>query len=64
MKPTAYLINTSRGPIVDEPALIEALRSGTISGAGVDVFDPEPLPPDHPLRDYGKRGDDARTWDT
>ncbi len=50
MKPTAYLINTSRGPIVDEPALIEALRSEAIAGAGVDVFDPEPLPPDHPLR--------------
>jgi phosphoglycerate dehydrogenase-like enzyme len=50
MKATAYLINTSRGPIVDELALLEALRSRTIAGAGVDVFDPEPLPPDHPLR--------------
>ncbi|MBI4233778.1 MAG: D-2-hydroxyacid dehydrogenase family protein [Chloroflexi bacterium] len=50
MKPTAYLINTSRGPIVDEQALIQALRSKTIQGAGLDVYDVEPLPPDHPLR--------------
>jgi phosphoglycerate dehydrogenase-like enzyme len=50
MKPTAVLINTSRGPIVDEYALVEALRNGTIAGAGVDVFDEEPLPVDHPLR--------------
>ena len=50
MKPSAYLINTSRGPIVDEEALVHALQKGTIAGAGLDVFDPEPLPLDHPLR--------------
>jgi len=49
MKPSAVLINTSRGPIVDERALINALRDGTISAAGLDVFDQEPLPPDHPF---------------
>jgi phosphoglycerate dehydrogenase-like enzyme len=49
MKPTAFLVNTSRGPIVDEPALIAALRAGTIAGAGLDVYDTEPLPPGHPL---------------
>jgi phosphoglycerate dehydrogenase-like enzyme len=50
MKPHAYLINTSRGPIVDEAALISALRARRIAGAGLDVYDIEPLPPDHPLR--------------
>ena len=50
MKPSAVLINTSRGPIVDQDALVTALTAGTIAGAGLDVFDVEPLPVGHPLR--------------
>ena len=50
MKPDAYLINTARGGIVVEDALYEALRHGRIAGAAIDVFDQEPLPPDHPFR--------------
>ena len=50
MKPDAFLINTSRGPVVDEEALIEALQAGKIGGAGLDVFEQEPLPKDSPLR--------------
>jgi D-3-phosphoglycerate dehydrogenase len=50
MKPTAYLINTSRGPIIDEAAMLKALAEKRIAGAGLDVFDIEPLPLDSPLR--------------
>jgi phosphoglycerate dehydrogenase-like enzyme len=50
MRPSGYLVNTSRGPIVDESALVDALRAGRIAGAGLDVFDVEPLPADHPFR--------------
>lgn len=49
MKPTAYLVNTSRGPLIDEAALLEVLRARRIAGAGLDVYDREPLPPDHPF---------------
>ncbi|MEU0223750.1 D-2-hydroxyacid dehydrogenase family protein [Streptomyces sp. NPDC006284] len=50
LKPTAYLVNTSRAAIVDQDALLAALREGRIAGAGVDVFDTEPLPAGHPMR--------------
>ncbi|HVG50867.1 MAG TPA: D-2-hydroxyacid dehydrogenase family protein [Xanthobacteraceae bacterium] len=52
MKPTAYIINTARGPIIDEAALVSALRGRRIAGAGLDVFDTEPLPLNHPLRRF------------
>ncbi len=51
MKPTAYLVNTSRGPVIDETALAKALREKWIAGAALDVYEKEPLPPDSPLRD-------------
>ena len=50
MKRSARLVNTSRGPIVDENALVETLREGRLAGAAIDVFDVEPLPPEHPFR--------------
>ena len=50
MKKTALLVNTSRGPLIDETALVDVLRRKAIGGAALDVFDTEPLPPDHPLR--------------
>jgi len=50
MKPGAVLVNTSRGPLLDTDALVEALQAGAIRGAGIDVYDQEPLPPGHPLR--------------
>ncbi|MFF2322745.1 D-2-hydroxyacid dehydrogenase family protein [Agrobacterium sp. NPDC058088] len=53
MKPTAWLVNTSRGPLIDERALIAALETESIAGLAVDVFDREPLPADHPLRTFG-----------
>jgi phosphoglycerate dehydrogenase-like enzyme len=52
MKEGVFIVNTSRGPIIDEGALVDALRSGVIWGAGLDVFEREPLPLDSPLREF------------
>jgi phosphoglycerate dehydrogenase-like enzyme len=49
MRPTAFLVNTSRGPVVDSDALLDALHAGNIAGAGLDVYDEEPLPAGHPF---------------
>lgn len=49
MKPSAFIVNTSRGPLIDQAALLAALAEGRIAGAGIDVYDQEPLPPGHPL---------------
>lgn len=53
MKPTAILVNTSRGPTVDLNALYQALKEGRLGGAGLDVFEPEPVPADHPILSLG-----------
>ncbi|MBI2846422.1 MAG: D-2-hydroxyacid dehydrogenase [Chloroflexi bacterium] len=70
MKPTAYVINTSRGPIIDEQALIKALKNGVIAGAGLDVFEKEPLPPESELWEMPNviltphvSGDSKGRWD-
>jgi phosphoglycerate dehydrogenase-like enzyme len=57
--PTAWLINASRGPIVDEQALISVLKNKQIAGVAIDVFDVEPLPPSHPFRTLQRTGNTA-----
>ena len=52
MKPTAFIISTARGGVINEDDLVNALRTGLIRGAGLDVFAEEPLPPNHPLLDW------------
>lgn len=61
MKPSAFLVNTSRGPLIDEPALVEALDAGQIRGVGLDVFNVEPLPADSPWRRQGYWGVQGRS---
>src|SRR5262249_36979865 len=60
MKKSAILVNTSRGPLISEPALVKALESGKIRGVGLDVFDVEPLPRDSPWRRDGYWGSEGR----
>jgi phosphoglycerate dehydrogenase-like enzyme len=52
MRRSAYFVNVARGPIVDEPALIAALRDGKVAGAALDVFEQEPIAPDNPLSEW------------